>query len=139
MVKLLDSKLNTIVSISDNLIKDSFLTSQSSGAIKTIDNDDLYNNVIGAYGRIADWKASLSVIKANLKFRITTVETEIRLNGNINENDAVKLKSSINNAFTNNKNYLATTMSKTNLAISNVNVRLNALGVFEQEKSADKN
>ena len=66
-LKVLHSKLNSVYDGLKILSLDSFTSAQSSGAIKTINNDDLLNSIIEGYESVKDVEFEILRLFGNLR------------------------------------------------------------------------
>ena len=118
--------------LSKHLDESSYIAAQSSGAIRAIDNDNLFNALLKAYEDINYFKFQISINLENLTMQKFALEKGFLENNNSDDTNHIKavLKLNHDKGFSD----LKKAIDSVHAAISIVDTRLNELGVYSEEK-----
>jgi len=121
------SKVEGINHLAETLHNNSFVASQSSGAIKTLDDDKLFNEIIELYQTLQDVQVKIGMLRGNAiknSELIQIFRTQI-----FQANVEAKIKTMLKKDIEGTKAKVATALKVINTTIKNLGIALDKLGV----------
>jgi hypothetical protein len=125
--RVLKSKIETLAEYSKMLTSSSFISSQSSGTIKTFPTDNLLNDVIAAYDSLKDIQTEIATIFGNTRKNINLIKDESIIS--FSNEDEEMIKKDLRIQIKRSQKRVKETKNKVSVATNTIDSELTKLGV----------